>query len=82
MDAIEGFVNDARISHIDKYETYSKFTGNKSRLNAYVYNDGSGFSLDYDFTTDGEVNDMTLQMSFVLCESGLFKAIIEDCQVL
>ena len=39
-------------------------------------------SVDYDFSTDGEVNDLTLQMRFVLCESGLFKAIIEDCHVL
>ena len=82
VNAIEGFKNDARISHIDKYGASSQFTVNKSRLNAYAYNDGSEFSVDYDFTTDGGVNDLTLQMRFVLCESGLFKAIMEDCHVL
>lgn len=29
------------------------------------YNDGSGYHMDYDLTTDGELNDLTIQIEFL-----------------
>ena len=33
-------------------------------INIVKYNDGSGYYMDYDLTTDGELNDLTLQVEF------------------
>lgn len=36
----------------------------KQRINIQPYNDGSGYHMDYDLTTDGELNDLTIQVEF------------------
>ncbi len=38
----------------------------------FAFNDGSGYSLDYDLTTNGEINDLTIQISFLKKENGYF----------
>ena len=34
-------------------------------IEVFVFNDGSGYSMDYGLTTDGEINDLTLQVKFL-----------------
>ena len=34
-------------------------------INIGKYNDGSGYYMDYDLTTDGELNDLTLHVEFL-----------------
>ncbi len=38
----------------------------------FTFTDGSGYSLDYDLTTNGEINDLTIQTSFLKKENGYF----------
>lgn len=52
------------------------------QLHCIPRRDGSGFHADYDLTTDGELNDLTLQMDFVLTESGTFCANILTAHVM
>lgn len=35
------------------------------RIDVAQYNDGSGYHMDYDLTTDGELNDLTIQIEFI-----------------
>ena len=39
-------------------------------IELFTYNDGSGYSMDYDLTTDGEKNDLTLQIEFLKKGNG------------
>ena len=34
-------------------------------IELFAFNDGSGYAMDYDLTTDGEINDLTLQVEFL-----------------
>ncbi len=51
------------------------------QLNFYHFNNGSGFAVDYDLTTDGERNDLTLQMEFFY-EGGGLRAVLTDLHVM
>lgn len=42
-----------------------------SQLNIYMSDDGSGFKLDYDLTTDSELMDLSLQLEFLYADKGL-----------
>ena len=39
-------------------------------IDLFTFNDGSGYSMDYDLTTDGEKNDLTLQIEFLKKGNG------------
>ena len=39
-------------------------------IDLFPFNDGSGYSMDYDLTTDGEKNDLTLQIEFLKKGNG------------
>lgn len=34
------------------------------KINLIAFNDGSGYYMDYDLTTNGKINDLTLQVEF------------------
>lgn len=51
------------------------------QLNFYHFNNGSGLAVDYDLTSDGERNDLTLQMEF-LYEGGGLRAVFLDLHVM
>ena len=34
-------------------------------IDVFILRDGSGYCMDYDLTTDGEINDLTLQIEFL-----------------
>lgn len=48
-----------------------------SQLSIELYNDNSGFYLEYDMTSNGELVDMVLQLKFIFTENGL-KIIFEN----
>lgn len=47
-----------------------------------IYRDGRGFSADYDLTTDGELNDLTLQMEFLFTDANTMNPIFLDVHVM
>ena len=51
------------------------------QLNFYHFNNGSGLAADYDMTSDGERNDLTLQMEF-LYEGGGLRPVLLDLHVM
>ena len=51
------------------------------QLNFYHFNNGSGLAADYDLTSDGERNDLTLQMEFLYEGEGL-RAVFLDVHVM
>lgn len=54
-----------------------------SKQDIYVeaFDDGSGYFMDYDLMTNGELNDLTLQIEFVKKESG-YSAVLNDLRTL
>ena len=42
------------------------------QLSAYPFDDESGFAVDYDLTTGGERNDLTLQLEFLKQDNDSF----------
>lgn len=48
-----------------------------SQLSIELYNNKSGFYLEYDMTSNGELVDMVLQLKFIFTENGL-KIIFEN----
>lgn len=81
---IEGCLELNQLSHIDKYGVPCNFSPayEYNQLSAYVYNNGKGFAIDYDLTTDSKINDFTLQMEFLFTDSGVVKAYILDAHIL
>lgn len=50
-------------------------------VDIHRYNDGSGYWMDYDLTTDGAPNDLTIQIDFLKKEEGYF-VVLEDLHTL
>lgn len=44
----------------------------QQRISCTAFHDGSGYHMDYDLTTNGEINDLTLQVVFLKKENGYF----------
>lgn len=51
------------------------------QLNVYVYNDGAGFSAEYDLASDGELNDLILIVEFLYDENQNLIPHLEDIHV-
>lgn len=71
---IEDFLQASSLSGMDRWDvTQGTPSPNPKyqQLNFYHFNNGSGFHVDYDLTTDGELNDLTLQMEFLYEGEGL-----------
>ncbi|RGC23187.1 hypothetical protein DXA09_07920 [Absiella sp. AM54-8XD] len=56
-------------------------TKNKQDIYLEAFNDGSGYFMDYDLMTDGELNDLTLQVEFIKKENGYF-VVLNDLRTL
>jgi len=83
-ELIEGFLEINELPYIDRFGVPCTFHPQYEyhQLICGVYKDGSGFWADYDLTTDGGLNDLTLQMEFLFTESGAFVARVLDAHVL
>lgn len=81
---IEEFLEINELPYIDSFDTECNFKPQYEyhQLNIYVYNNGTGFAADYALTTDGELNDLTLQMEFLFTEPDKLTARILDAHVL
>ena len=82
----EGYLEDNELSHYDKYGVPNNFQPNYDKslyhqFSVYLYNNGTGFEVDYDLTTDSEINDLTLIMEFLFIDNGV-KANIVDIHFL
>lgn len=84
VTAINQFMDDAGITSMDTYDTPCKNGPDRyhEQLNVFVYSDGRGFAVDYFLATNGEINDLTLQMEFLVDSNGNYNPFIEDCHVL
>lgn len=56
-------------------------TKNKQDIYLKAFDDGSGYFMDYDLMTDGELNDLTLQVEFIKKENGYF-VVLNDLRTL
>ncbi len=84
----EGYLRINHLKYFDSYDVPCSFhvhyrDGSEyQQFQVYLWKDGSGFSVDYDLTTDGRPNDLTLQMNFWFEKSGMLRAVITDIHVL
>lgn len=83
-ECIEGYLDLNKLPYIDRFDVPCVFRPcyEYRQLEIYIYNNGTGFAADYGLTTDGELNDLTLQMEFLLAESNKIEAFILDAHVL
>ena len=79
-EMLEEYLAVNGLSHYDEYDV--PFIGNRSRLDVYVFDSGKGFAVDYDLSTDGQPNDLTLQIRFFNNGNGGYNAFVDDCHVL
>ncbi len=71
-ELIDGFLEINELPYMDRFEVPCTFNPayEYHQIHYIIYNDGRGFHVDYDLTTDKELNDLTLQMDFLFTESG------------
>ena len=83
-ELIEGFLEMNDLPYMDRFEVPCTFSPQYEyhQLYCIVRSDGSGFHADYGLTTDGELNDLTLQMDFQFTESGALVAKVIDAHVM
>lgn len=83
-ELIEGFLEINELPYMDRFEVPCTFKPayEYHQLHCIVRNDDSGFHVDYDLTTDGELNDLTLQMDFLFTESGALAAKVLTAHVM
>lgn len=81
QEAVEDIIEDA--GEIDPFGVSCGFHPNYAyhQWEFYRLNDGSGMRLDYDLTSNGALNDWTLQLEFHF-EQDQIKVIFEDLHIL
>ena len=88
QESAEGYLEINQLSHFDGYDVPCNFNphyqnGNEyHKFEVFLWKNNKGFSVDYDLTTNGDINDLTLQMDFFFQEDGSLKAVITDIHVL
>lgn len=84
IEAIESYMEYNELPYIDKCDVPCNFKPHSEycQFQCYIYKDGSGFKVDYDLTTDKELNDLTLQMGFMYTKSGTLTASLLDIHVM
>lgn len=51
------------------------------RIDLFTFSNGSGYHMDYDLTTDGEINDLTIQVEFKKKENE-YAVMLDDLHVM
>lgn len=79
----EGFKSINDLEGFDSYGIPCSFKPKYEyhQLNFYKWDDGKGMSCEYDLTTDGDLNDLTLMIDFYY-EENMLKSIFKDLHVL
>lgn len=83
-EEIEGFLEVNELSGIDHFGTECNYHPDfdYNQLSCYIEEDGSGFHVDYDLTTDGELNDLTLQMDIVFTKKNTAEIQKIECNII
>lgn len=83
-ELIEDYLKMNELPYMDRFEVPCSFNPQYEyhQLSCYIYNDGSGFHVDYGLTTDGELNDLTLQLDFRFADSGALIVKVLDVHVM
>ncbi len=83
-ESIDGFLEINELPYTDRFDVPCTFDPQYEyhQLSCIVYSDGRGFHADYDLTTDGELNDLTLRMDFLFTKSGELAVRILDAHVM
>ncbi len=73
FECIEATLADNGFDAIDEYGVPCNFHPQYeySQLSLYEYDNHSGFSVDYDMTSNSELADLTLQLEFLYTDNGL-----------
>lgn len=73
IEFLQGHLEDNGFDSVDEYGVECAFQPDYkySPLSMDEYDDGSGFYLDYEMTSNGELIDLVLQLEFLYKESGL-----------
>ena len=84
QEAVDGFLELNELPYMDKFGVPCNFHPQYEyhQLFCILYRDGRGFSADYDLTTDGEKNDLTLQMEFLFTYANTMNPIFLDVHVM
>ncbi len=64
-----------------KVDNPTQIKSENQRVDLYCYNDGNGYLMDYDLTTDGELNDLTIQIEFLKQKEG-YSVVLDDLHTL
>lgn len=67
--------------HLSIDNPYEVSLPSNHRYDVYEYNDNSGYGVEYDLTSDGEINDFTIMFDFIKTEQG-FLAYLTDIHVM
>lgn len=73
FECIDATLKENGFDAIDEYGVPCNFhpAYEYSQLSIYEYDDHSGFSADYDMTSDSELVDLTLQLKFKYIRQGV-----------
>ncbi len=83
-ELIKGFLEINELPYMDRFEVPCNFNPQYEyhQLTCGVYKDEKDFWADYQLTTDGELNDLTLQMEFLFTESGALAAKVLNAHIM
>ena len=83
-ELIESFLELNKLPYMDRVGIPCTFTPQYEyhQFSCIMYSDGNGFHAVYNLTTDGNLNDLTLQMDFLLMESDALAAKVLDVHVM
>ena len=81
---VQTYLDMNELDGVDGYDVECNFNPDYEyhQLSVYPFDDESGFAADYDLTTGGELNDMTLQLEFKKIEGGHFMAYLKGIDIL
>lgn len=78
-ELVDKYLELNELPYIDKYGVPCNLPPNRAyrQINGGFYNDNSGFWIDYDLTTNSELNDLTLQMSFLFKNNEIKPSLLD-----
>jgi len=64
-----------------KIDDPAQVKSQNQRVDLFTFRDGSGYRMDYDLTTNGETNDLTVQVEFLKEKDG-YLVVLDDLHTL
>jgi len=58
-----------------KIDDPAQVKSQNQRIDLFTFSDGRGYCMDYDLTTNGEINDLTIQVEFLKEKDGYVVAL-------